>query len=404
MSKKIISDLDPAALAGRTVLVRADLNVPLDGTSISDDRRIRASLPTLELLTGAGARVVLLSHLGRPKGAPDPRFSLAPVAERLAELLGRPVHFVGASGGDAAKGAVEALQNGEVALLENTRFMAGDTKNDPALASEWAALGDLFVNDAFGTAHRAHASTAGLAEAVKAKGGEAVAGLLMARELRFLGGALDAPERPFVAILGGAKISGKIDVIQALLPRVDRLLIGGAMANTFFKALGLEVGGSLVEDDRLDLARETLEAAGDRLVLPVDCVVAKEIADGAETRVVDRSDVGADDRIADIGPATRAAYEKEIAGARTVVWNGPMGVFEIGAFAEGTVEIARSVAAACDGGATAVLGGGDSAAAVEKAGVADRITHVSTGGGASLEFLAGADLPGVSTLDEGGAS
>jgi len=404
MSKKIISDLDPAALSGRTVLVRADLNVPLDGTSISDDRRIRASLPTLELLTKAGARVVLLSHLGRPKGAPDPKYSLAPVAERLGELLGRPVRFVGESAGESVTHAVAALQNGEVALLENTRFLAGDTKNDPGLAAEWAALGDLFVNDAFGAAHRAHASTSGLAEAVKAKGGEAVSGLLMARELRFLGGTLDDPERPFVAILGGAKISGKIDVIEALLPRVDRLLIGGAMANTFFKALGLEVGDSLVEDDRLDLARSTLESAGDRLVLPMDCVVANEIAEGAETRVVERAAVGAGDRIADVGPATRAAYEKEIAGARTIVWNGPMGVFEIDAFAEGTVEIARAVAAACDAGATAVLGGGDSASAVERAGVANRITHVSTGGGASLEFLAGAVLPGVAALDEGGAS
>jgi len=404
MSKKIISDLDPAALSGRTVLVRADLNVPLDGTSISDDRRIRASLPTLELLTKAGARVVLLSHLGRPKGAPDPKYSLAPVAERLGELLGRPVRFVGESAGESVTRVVTALQNGEVALLENTRFLAGDTKNDPGLAAEWAALGDLFVNDAFGAAHRAHASTSGLAEAVKAKGGEAVSGLLMARELRFLGGTLDDPERPFVAILGGAKISGKIDVIEALLPRVDRLLIGGAMANTFFKALGLEVGDSLVEDDRLDLARSTLESAGDRLVLPMDCVVANEIAEGAETRVVERAAVGAGDRIADVGPATRAAYEKEIAGARTIVWNGPMGVFEIDAFAEGTVEIARAVAAACDAGATAVLGGGDSASAVERAGVANRITHVSTGGGASLEFLAGAVLPGVAALDEGGAS
>jgi phosphoglycerate kinase len=404
MSKKIVSDLDPAALAGRTVLVRADLNVPLDGARISDDRRIRASLPTLELLTGAGARVVLLSHLGRPKGSPDPKYSLAPVAERLGELLGRPVRFVGEAAGEAAATAAAALEDGEVALLENTRFLAGDTANDAAVAAGWAALGDIFVNDAFGAAHRAHASTSGLAEAMRAKGGEAVAGLLMARELRFLGDALDRPERPFVAILGGAKISGKIDVIDALLPRVDRLLIGGAMANTFFKALGIEVGASLAEDDRLDLARKTLESAGDRLVLPVDCVVASEIEAGAVTRVVDRSGVGSGDRIGDVGPATRAAYGKEVAGARTIVWNGPMGVFEVDAFAEGTVALARAVAAACDDGATAVLGGGDSASAVERAGVAERITHVSTGGGASLEFLAGVELPGVAALDEGGAS
>lgn len=400
MSKKIISDLDAGALKGRTVVVRADLNVPLDGGDIADETRIRASLPTLRLLTEAGARVVLLSHLGRPKGSPDPKYSLAPVARRLGELLGSPVHFVSEPVGEAVTQAVAALADGEVALLENTRFLKGDTDNDPALAASWAALGDLFVNDAFGAAHRAHASTAGLAEAMKAKGGEAVAGLLMARELRFLGDALDQPERPFVAILGGAKISGKIDVIDALLPRVDRLLVGGAMANTFFRALGLETGASLVEDDRVELAGQTLEKAGDRLMLPVDCVVAAEIEAGAETRVVDRDAVGAGDKIADVGPATRAAYAREIAGARTIVWNGPMGVFEVDAFAAGTIDVAKAVADACDGGATAVLGGGDSAAAVEQAGVADRITHVSTGGGASLEFLAGADLPGVSALTE----
>ena len=398
MSTKTLSHLDTASLRGRTVVVRADLNVPLDGTHITDDQRIQASLPTLRLLTGAGARVVLLSHLGRPKGAPDPKYSLAPVAARLGEVLGSPVTFVGASSGAPARTSVEALSDGEVALLENTRFLAGDTDNDPALAAEWAGLGDLFVNDAFGAAHRAHASTAGLAEAMKAKGGEAVAGLLMARELRFLGGALDHPERPFVAILGGAKISGKIDVIDALLPRVDRLLIGGAMANTFFRALGLETGASLVEEDRIDLARATLERAGDRLLLPVDCVVADEIADGVATRVVERSQVAVGDRIADVGPATRDLYAREIAGARTIVWNGPMGVFEVDAFAEGTVSVAHAVADACDGGAVGVLGGGDSAAAAERAGVGQRLTHVSTGGGASLEFLAGAELPGVTAL------
>jgi len=404
MSKKIVSDIDPASLAGRTVLVRADLNVPLDEGRISDDRRVRASLPTLRLLTGAGARVVLLSHLGRPKGAPDPKYSLKPVAERLAELLEGPVRFVPATAGPSVGTAVESLSNGEVALLENTRFDPGDTANDPELAAGWAELGDLFVNDAFGAAHRAHASTSGLAEAVEARGGEAVAGLLMARELKFLGEALAHPERPFVAVLGGAKISGKIDVIDALLPRVDRLLIGGAMGNTFFKALGLETGRSLVEDDRVELARQTLQKAGERLVLPVDCVVAAEIAEGSPTRVVDRSQVGAEDRIGDVGPATRQMYAREIADARTILWNGPMGVFEIGAFAEGTTAMARAVAAACDDGATAVLGGGDSAAAVDRAGVADRITHVSTGGGASLEYLAGAALPGVEALTEGGAA
>jgi phosphoglycerate kinase len=376
MSKKIVSDLDPTTLSGRVVLVRADLNVPLENGRVSDDQRIRASVATLRLLTDAGARVVLLSHLGRPKGAPDPAYSLEPVAVRLAELLGRPVRFVPASVGAEVDAAIPTLKNGDVALLENTRFLAGDTKNDPALAASWAALADVFVNDAFGAAHRAHASTSGLAEAVMAKGGQAVAGLLMAKELRFLGDALAHPEHPFVAILGGAKISGKIEVIDALLPRVDRLLVGGAMANTFFKALGLETGASLVEDDRIDVARATLERAGERLLLPVDCVVAADIAAGAATRVVERSAVGSADRIADIGPATREVFAREVKGARTIVWNGPMGVFEVDPFAEGTVAVAQ------------------------RAGVADRITHISTGGGASLEFLAGEVLPGVAALTE----
>ncbi|HSG09594.1 MAG TPA: phosphoglycerate kinase [Longimicrobiales bacterium] len=400
MSKKNLRDLEAASLEGRTVLVRADLNVPLDGARITDDQRIRASLPTLILLRDAGARVILLSHLGRPKGQPDPKYSLAPVAERLSECLGTSVRFVSVPIGQEVTTAAAALGDGEMALLENTRFLAGDTENDPELAARWAELGTLFVNDAFGAAHRAHASTSGLAEAMKARGGEAVAGLLMAKELRFLGDALDTPERPFVAILGGAKISGKIDVIDALLPRVDRLLIGGAMANTFFRALGLETGASLVEEDRVEVARATLEKAGDRLLLPIDCVVAEEIAPGASTSVKERTAIAAQDRIADVGPATRDVYAREIAGARTVVWNGPMGVFEVAPFAAGTVAVAHAVAEACDAGAIGVLGGGDSAAAAEAAGVTERVSHVSTGGGASLEFLAGADLPGVSALTE----
>lgn len=402
MEKRNISHLDPTDLSGRTVVVRADLNVPLDGDVITDDQRIRASLPTLRLLREAGARTVLLSHLGRPKGAPDPRYTLRPVATRLGELLGGPVTFVTEPAGEAARAAVAAMADGDVVLLENTRFLAGDTDNDPGLAASWAALGDLFVNDAFGAAHRAHASTSGLAEAMKARGGAAVAGLLMARELRYLGSALHRPERPFVAILGGAKISGKIDVIDALLPRVDRLLIGGAMANTFLRALGLETGASLVEEDRIDMAREILERAGERLLLPVDCVVATEISEAAATRVVDRSAVGPDDRIGDVGPSTVALYGRELAQARTIVWNGPMGVFEMPPFARGTLGVANAVADACDAGATGVLGGGDSAAAAEEAGVVERLSHVSTGGGASLEFLAGAVLPGVAALDEEG--
>ncbi|HSM59969.1 MAG TPA: phosphoglycerate kinase [Longimicrobiales bacterium] len=402
MSKLTLEGLDPSTLAGRTVLVRADLNVPLDGDRIRDDQRIVASLPTLRLLSGAGARTVVLSHLGRPKGKADPAYSLAPVARRMTELLEAPVRFVPAPSGPEVADAVAALSDGEVALLENTRFLPGDEADDPQLADSWASLGGLFVNDAFGAAHRAHASTSGLAEAMKRRGGASVAGLLMARELRFLGDALDQPERPFVAVLGGAKISGKIDVIQALLPRVDRLLVGGAMANTFFRALGVEVGASLVEEDRVAMARETLERAGERLLLPVDCVVAPEVAEGAPTRVVDRGSVGSGDRIVDIGPATRAIFGGELAAARTIVWNGPMGVFEIDAFAEGTVAIARAAADACDRGATAVLGGGDSAAAADRAGVVDRLTHVSTGGGASLELLAGGQLPGVAALSEEG--
>ncbi len=400
MSKKTLSDLAPSDLAGSTVVVRADLNVPIKDGVVTDDTRIQASVPTLRLLTGAGARVVLLSHLGRPKGGPEPKYSLAPVAARLGEVLGKPLRFAADSAGQGAKDAVASLARAEIVLLENTRFLAGDEGNDAGLAQSWAALGDLFVNDAFGAAHRAHASTSGLAEAMRAKGGLAVAGLLMAKELEYLGGALERPKRPFVAILGGAKISGKIDVIEALLPRVDRLLIGGAMANTFFRALGLQTGASLVEDDRVELARATLGRAADRILLPVDCVVAADIAEGAATRVVDRSQVGPADRIGDIGPATREMFAREISGARTIVWNGPMGVFEVGAFAEGTMAVARSVAEACDGGAVGVLGGGDSAAAAERAGVVERLSHVSTGGGASLEFLAGAELPGVAALNE----
>lgn len=399
--KKTLSALDPRCMQGRVVLVRADLNVPLDAGRITDDQRIRASLPTVRHLADAGARVVLLSHFGRPKGgAPDPDFSLEPAAQRLGELLERPVGFVPEPVGPEAERAVADLPDGGIVVLENTRFLPGDTRNDPELAGAWASLGDLFVNDAFGAAHRAHASTSGLADAVVKRGGKAVAGLLLERELEYLHGALENPARPFVAILGGSKISGKIDVISALLPKVDHLLIGGAMANTFFRAMGLATGKSLVEEDRIGMAAQLIASAGDRLVLPLDCVVSTEIAEGAQTRVVDRSAVGPEDRIADIGPRTRAHYEGLIASARTIVWNGPMGVFEIDAFAEGTIALAHAVAAACDGGALGVIGGGDSGAAAEKAGVAERISHISTGGGASLDLLAGATLPGVASLTD----
>lgn len=398
MIKKTISDVDPDRLRGRTVIVRSDLNVPLDHGAITDDQRIRASLPTLRLLSEAGARTVVLSHLGRPKGSPDPAFSMAPVAERLGHLLERAVAFVPAVTGEEAADAVAELSNGDILVLENTRFSPGETANDETLARSWAELGDLFVNDAFGSAHRAHASTVGIAEAIRARGGDAVAGLLLARELRFLEEVLRMPERPFVAIIGGAKISSKIGVVSALLPRVDRLLIGGAMANTFFRALGLDTGASLVEEDSIDIARSLLEQGGESLVLPVDCIVADEIDADAETRAVGRDQVSGSDRILDIGPRTRDRFTDMIGRARSVVWNGPMGVFEVEPFAQGTIAVAEAIADACDRGALGVLGGGDSAAAAERAGVVDRLTHVSTGGGASLELLAGEPLPGVDAL------
>jgi len=382
------------------VLVRSDLNVPMESGAIADDQRIQASLPTLQLLRDAGARIVVLSHLGRPKGVPNPEFSLAVVSERLSELLKTPVHFVSDPIGEGGESIVDELRAGEVALLENTRFFPGDTANEAELATRWAGLGDLFVNDAFGAAHRAHASTAGLASKVRAKGGIAVAGLLMAKELRFLGEALRNPERPFVAILGGAKISGKIDVVSALLPEVDHLLIGGAMANTFFRALGHDTGGSLVEPDRIDMARELIERAGEKLVLPVDAVVTDRIEEGAATRVVTLDAVEDGDIIIDVGPETVALFTGLIGSAQTVVWNGPMGVFEIPAFARGTIQVAKALADVCDRGAIGIIGGGDSAAAAEEAGVAHRLTHVSTGGGASLELLAGRVLPGVESLND----
>lgn len=398
--KKTLADIDRTTLGGRTVLVRADLNVRVESGRVLDVQRIEASLPTLTVLRESGARTVVLSHMGRPKGRPNPDFSLAPVAEYLGGRLGTAVAFVRDAVGRGGENAVFALDDGEIALLENTRFHPGETVNEPELSATWAGLTDLFVNDAFGAAHREHASTAGLARAVRERGGEAVAGLLMARELEFLGDALESPERPFVAILGGAKISGKIDVVEALLPRVDRLLIGGAMANTFFRAMELATGESLVEEDRIDMAAELIQAAGDKLTLPVDCVVTDEISHDAPGRVVARTEVGETDRIVDIGPETCAIYRGIVSRARTVVWNGPMGVFEIPAFAAGTVELARAVADACDEGALGVLGGGHSAAAAEQAGVVDRLSHVSTGGGASLALLAGAALPGVESLSD----
>jgi phosphoglycerate kinase len=388
MDKKTIRDVD---VKGKRVLVRVDFNVPLKDGNVTDDRRIRAALPTIQYLLDHGAAVILMSHLGRPKGEPKPEFRMDPVAERLSALLGRPVKKLDDCVGVQVENEVQAMQPGDVILLENTRFKPGETKNDAMLAEGLARLGDIFVNDAFGAAHRAHASTEGVAHHLPA-----VAGLLMEKELNYLGRALADPEQPFLAILGGAKISDKIGVIRNLLSKVDSLLIGGGMANTFFKAQGLAVGASLVEDEVLDTARDLLESAGDKLILPVDCVIADRFDAEADARVVPVDDVPDGWRILDIGPATVAHFSNRLAAAKTVVWNGPMGVFEFPRFAEGTFAIARALAGLQD--ATTIIGGGDSAAAVEQSGLAGQMSHISTGGGASLEFLEGKELPGVAAL------
>lgn len=398
MQTMTIKDLAPEVVRGRRALVRVDFNVPLDADgSVADDTRIVAAIPTVEMLSGAGARVVLCSHLGRPKGKVDPRYTLAPVAKRLGELLGADysVSFVQSVVGAEAVSATRSLKDGEICLLENTRFEAGEEKNDDALARAFAELGDFYVNDAFGAAHRAHSSTAGVASYLR----PAVAGLLMERELEYLGNALENPRRPFIAILGGSKISGKIDVIEALLPKVDGILIGGAMACTFYRAMDLETGKSLVEEERVEMARDLIDRAGFRLTLPHDATVSSAIADSAGARSVRRDDIPADEMMLDIGPESAESYARAIAVARTIVWNGPMGVFETPPFDKGTMAVAAAMAEATERGATTIIGGGDSAAAVERAGLASRMSHVSTGGGASLEFLEGKVLPGVAALD-----
>jgi len=399
MKKQTLDGLSKAALNGKRVLVRVDYNVPVENGVVTDDTRIRATLPTLRHLIGSGAALVLVSHLGRPKAKWKPEFSLAPAADRLRELIAAPVKFVGDIIGPDAHAAVAALRPGEILVLENVRFLPGEEANDPELSAALAEYGDLYVNDAFGTAHRAHATTSGVAVVMKAAGKPAVAGYLIEKELRFLGQALAEPERPFAAILGGAKISGKIDVIEKLLPQVDHLLIGGAMANTFFRAMGLETGKSLVEEERLELARTLLERAGEKLVLPVDCVVAAEARSGVATQVVDRDRIPADLAVYDLGPKSVAIFADILHRSRTILWNGPVGLFEVDTFAMGTRNLAHALAEAADAGATAIVGGGDTAAAVEEAGLAGRMTHVSTGGGASLEFLEGRALPGVEVLD-----
>jgi phosphoglycerate kinase len=388
-----IKDLD---LRGKKAVVRVDFNVPIKNGTIQDDTRIRASLPTIRYALEQGATVVLMSHLGRPKGKPDPQYSLKPIATHLATLLGKPVEFAEDCVGPTAQAAIDKAGPGGVVLLENLRFHPEEETNDSGFAQALAALGDVYIDDAFGSAHRAHASTEGIVRHVKA----AAAGLLMADEIAHLGRVLERPDRPFVAVLGGAKVSDKLEVIQNLIPRVDALLIGGAMAYTFLKARGVAVGTSLVEVDLLDAAREIERRAKERTLrveLPVDHVVAPKIEAGAPAETLKVGDERIGDRMGlDIGPETVKTYREVLAGAKTVVWNGPMGVFEIDAFANGTIEIAKAVAAVKG---TTIIGGGDSISAVAKAGVTDRITHISTGGGASLEFLGGRTLPGVEALD-----
>jgi phosphoglycerate kinase len=396
MNKKTIRDI---SVSGKRVLMRVDFNVPIDKEkTIEDDTRIRESLPTIEHLLSQGGKVILMSHLGRPKGK-TPEFSLAPVAKRLSELLGKPVHFASDCIGTEAETAVNALQNGEVLLLENVRFYKEEEANDPDFAKKLAAFGDVYVNDAFGTAHRAHASTEGVTKFIRT----AVAGFLIEKELRYLGGATANPKRPFVAILGGSKISGKIDVLEKLLEKVDAVLVGGAMIFTFFKAQGLNVGKSLVEDDKLDVAKAILEKAQSRnvkLLLPTDVVIADKFEKDANSKTVSVDAIEDGWLGLDIGANTIKAYRQEILNAKTVVWNGPMGVFEMEKFAVGTMEVAKSLAEATKSGAISVIGGGDSASAIVKAGLEKAVTHVSTGGGASLEFLEGKTLPGIAALNE----
>jgi len=396
MQKRTIRDLTDAEVRGKRALVRVDFNVPLDAGRVSDDTRIRAALPTIQTLVDRGARVVLLSHLGRPKGKPEPKYSLGPVARRLGELMPKQhIIFVESTDTDEAIKASHDPQ-AHVILLENTRFLGGEEKNEERLARGLAELGDLFVNDAFGSAHRAHASTEGVAHCLK----PAVAGLLMQKELDYLGAALENPRRPFVAVLGGAKISGKIDVIEQLLPKVDRLIIGGAMACTFFKAMGLETGKSLVESDRVDMAKDLLARGSKKLLLPVDAMVASSLEAPQSAHAVARDAIPSNEAMFDIGPASASQFAEAIAGAKTVIWNGPMGVFETKPFDAGTRAVADAMARATTSGATTIVGGGDSAAAVADLGLEDAMSHVSTGGGASLEFLEGKVLPGVAALDD----
>lgn len=398
-AKKSIKDLTAADLAGKRVLVRCDLNVPLDGKTITDDTRIRASIPTIEYLTAAGAKVLLSSHLGRPKSGPEDKFSLAPVATRLSELLKKDVKMAPDCIGDGVAEIVSGMSNGDVVLLENVRFYKEETANDTDFAKKLAANADMFVNDAFGTAHRAHGSTAGVTEFLR----PSVAGLLLEKELAYLAGAVSNPKRPFAAIVGGSKVSSKIGVIESMLDKVDKLVIVGGMVFTFLKARGLSTGSSLVEDDKIELAKE-LEAIaakkGVKIILPVDVVAADKFAPDANTQLVSVDAIPEGTMGLDQGPKSTELINSELADCKTVLWNGPAGVFEFDAFATGTYAIANTLADVTANGATTIIGGGDSVAAVEKAGLAEKMSHISTGGGASLELLEGKVLPGVAALDD----
>jgi phosphoglycerate kinase len=397
MNKLTVEDLD---LKGKRVLMRVDFNVPLENGRVANDKRIRAALPTIKYITNAEGKLILMSHLGRPKGKQVPELSLAPCVAVLSALLGKKVRFVDDCIGEAVEAAVESLDEGDILLLENLRYYPEETENDPDFAAKLAQLGDVYVNDAFGTAHRAHASTEGVTHRIP----QCAAGYLLMKELDYLGGVMADPAKPFVAILGGAKISGKIDIIANLLPRVDTIIIGGGMTYTFFKAQGKEIGKSLLEEDKIDLARELLAQGGQKIILPVDCMVS-DIFDFTERRVGTLKEVAAD-RIPpnefslDIGPKSIEKFRPIISAAKTIVWNGPMGVFEIEATARGTYAIANALAEATAHGATTVIGGGDSASAINKAGVGDKVSHVSTGGGASLELMEGKVLPGVAALTD----
>ncbi len=394
MAKKIVSDLE---VAGKKVLVRVDFNVPMKDGAISDDNRIVAALPTLQYLLDKGAKVIAFSHLGKVKKEEDKKGkSLAPVAERLAQLLKKEVKFVAATRGAELESAIDQLQNGEILLFENTRFEAGETKNAAELGKYWASLGDLFVNDAFGTAHRAHASNVGIAENL-----ETAAGFLMEKEIKYIGGVVDAPKRPLVAILGGAKVSDKIGVIESLIDKADKILIGGGMMFTFLKAMDKEIGKSLLEEDKIELAKGLLDKAkqkGAEIVLPVDVVLAKEFSNDAAHHTASVDEIAPDEMGLDIGEATVKLFGEALSGAQTVVWNGPMGVFEMPNFALGTIGVCKAIAALQ--GAETIIGGGDSAAAALQLGFADQFSHISTGGGASLEYLEGKALPGIVSIND----